>query len=285
MKTIRLLVWTFLLTAALASAALAGDYANFKFIGFSDDGKYLAFEESGEWDGSGGEYATTYFIDVAKNSYAIKPAVYEWGMDGMSESLQAPRSARYKKSVAAGLKKLKIERGNTGKLIAAHLLGDHSFKKPIEATTYFYDSEGNATEKMMPYYDGDFLSPDYDPSTIIFSLEQYPVNPNNEVFYKLKLNQIPSAAPCSPNTTGEDTPKIELTLKSDINHRDIKPQILQKDERIPEARGCPHLYTIEQVYYYEGKIAVFLNVYKRGFEGNDMRYMAITGEIEFQQED
>ena len=59
-----------------ASCVFAGDYADLKFIGFSADGRYLAFEESGAWDGAGGDYATTYFVNVAKNTYALPPAVF-----------------------------------------------------------------------------------------------------------------------------------------------------------------------------------------------------------------
>ena len=77
MKKIRSSIITLLLAAILSSNALAGDYANLDYIGFSADGRYLAFEESGEWDGSGGEYATTYYIDTVKNLFSSAPTVFE----------------------------------------------------------------------------------------------------------------------------------------------------------------------------------------------------------------
>src|SRR5258708_379244 len=100
MKKISTLFFAFVLLASCSSDLLAGDNANFKFIGFSENGRYLAFEESGEWDGAGGEYATTYFINVDKNTFAAAPATYAWGSDGENESFRKPRLARYKTSVA-----------------------------------------------------------------------------------------------------------------------------------------------------------------------------------------
>jgi predicted secreted protein len=49
-----------------------------KFIGFSKDGKYPAFEKSGARDGAGGEYATTYYVGTVKNSFAAAPTVFDW---------------------------------------------------------------------------------------------------------------------------------------------------------------------------------------------------------------
>ena len=119
MKKIRYSVSALLLILAASSALFAGDYADLKFIGFSGDGQYMAFEESGEWDGSGGSYATTYYIDVENNKYALPPTVFEWEMDSMKEAVRRPLYNRYKLKVAAGINKLKIIRGNRGKQVVA----------------------------------------------------------------------------------------------------------------------------------------------------------------------
>lgn len=56
-------------TAALASPALAGDYAALQPIGFSADGNVFAFEEYGVQDGSGFPYSTIYVIDTRNDSF------------------------------------------------------------------------------------------------------------------------------------------------------------------------------------------------------------------------
>jgi len=62
----RLLPFLFLL---LAGPALAGDYADREFLGFSEDGRYFAFEEYGVQDGSGFPYSNIYFIDIDSDSW------------------------------------------------------------------------------------------------------------------------------------------------------------------------------------------------------------------------
>jgi predicted secreted protein len=55
----------------------AGEAAVLNFIGFSQNGQYLAFEQFGTYDGQGGHFSHTYVVDVAKNKYAIKPQLHE----------------------------------------------------------------------------------------------------------------------------------------------------------------------------------------------------------------
>ena len=68
--------------------ASAGDYANLNFIGFSKDGRYLAFEEYGIQDGSGWAYSKFYFVDVAKNAYAA-PSISTWIKNDYATERQA----------------------------------------------------------------------------------------------------------------------------------------------------------------------------------------------------
>jgi predicted secreted protein len=68
--------------------------------------------------------------------------------------------------------------------------------------------------------------------------------------------------------------KFSLTLKNG----DEKPaKVLQKDESLPATRGNPIGYSVQNIYLYGNKIIVFMNVFTSGFEGPDMRYLAVTG--------
>lgn len=66
---------TVLLAASLglAAPALAGDRAQFDAIGFSDDGRYFAFEEFGVQDGSGFPYSNIYVIDLPADKWLGSP--------------------------------------------------------------------------------------------------------------------------------------------------------------------------------------------------------------------
>lgn len=53
----------------LATPALAGDRALIDYIGYSNDGRYFAFEEYGVQDGSGFPYSTIYVVDLPADKW------------------------------------------------------------------------------------------------------------------------------------------------------------------------------------------------------------------------
>lgn len=58
---------------ALLPAAKAGDLAERRIIGFSQDGRYFAFEQFGVQDGSGFPYADIFVLDTTRDSWAAPP--------------------------------------------------------------------------------------------------------------------------------------------------------------------------------------------------------------------
>ena len=279
MRKIQILICVLVLWSNL----IAGDYADLRVIGFSADGKYLAFEEWGEENSFGEGGAMTYYIETAKNSYAQAPSVFDWTRESYPKSRKILLS-RYRRSVAANLKRFAIVPGNAGKLVAAHLLNDLSFVKPVMREDYFERNDGTQTDALMPDYEGGFISRGEGIETVI-------VNPyiisywqdtdklyqNTKDFYKLTLRTSSAAGTECGNQTAY---KIELTLQDNTKHRETKPQILQKDADIlPSSRYCPFGYKIERVYLYKNKIAVFLNVFSEDVRGTLMRYLVVTGEL------
>ena len=273
------------MTASMSLNTFAGDYADVKFIGFSPDGKYLAFEESGDWDvHRGGDYATTYFVDVAKNVYAVPPSAYSFSENDdllTGRFSQAAQMRRYKLSVATKIKRLKIVIGNTGRLVVAHLDTDRSFDKPVMKEADFVWPDGTSIRKLLPFYEGDsLLPPDYNPNKVIFNPVLNPLNPRDDKFYELELKLIPCGKSCEDACGFEVSPSmIELTLKNNTHPNESVPRILQKDKFLPKFRNCPYNYRIVQVYYYRDKLAVFIDVLTVGFPGSSKGYMVVTGEI------
>lgn len=54
---------------SLVTASFAGDRALLNPIGYSEDGRYFAFEEYGVQDGSGFAYSTIYLIDLSEDKW------------------------------------------------------------------------------------------------------------------------------------------------------------------------------------------------------------------------
>jgi predicted secreted protein len=237
----RYMILLTLILGLTPASIYAGDYAELDFIGVSKDGKYMAFEQYGEQDGSGFAYSNIYFIDVEKNKYAAKPV--ELMPENEKAAIDAVRR-QAKRSAAATLKKLGIIQGNRGKLVVARLLTDAAFtfdpyKDAGKTQTIGFHSLVGSMYKLGNYQ---------------LKLESFKVGKKDYL----------------------DLPvyKLSLTLK-DSDKNTIK--ILQKDDSLPATRGNPVSYSVQNVYLYGNRIIVFINVFKSGFEGPDMRYMAVTG--------
>lgn len=247
MKTLRTLTLVLVFLCALVTAAHAGDFATLNFIGFSKDGRYLAFEEYGVQDGSGFPYSNIYFVDVAKNVFAAKSIVVRIDTETATER-QARTRART--SAAASLRRLKIIERNTGTQVVSRLLTDVS-------GNHFYSEkpDGDQMINFAGVVGSMYRSGDYD----------------------LKLKSVKTKPKgCEYAEDDYDVLMLDLSL---FDREKDKTISLQKDSTLPPSRGCPINYAIQHVYLYEDYIAVFLNTYNKGFEGPDMRYMVVTGKI------
>src|SRR5262245_55916278 len=119
------LICSLVILFALSTNILAGEFATLNFIGFSKDGKYLAFEESGQWDSGGALFSNTYFVNVDKNSYALPPVKIDDFVEPYSDTNPfAARDRKLRALTAANLTKLRIVIGNRGELVVCHLLSD-----------------------------------------------------------------------------------------------------------------------------------------------------------------
>lgn len=93
--------------------------------------------------------------------------------------------------------------------------------------------------------------------------------------YELRLEETPvKNAVCEDR--GQPAALLTVTLTAAGNVR-----VLQKDAALPRSRGaCPGGYRVQDVYAFKSTLAVFLNVYTAGFEGPDMRYLALGAPLE-----
>ena len=247
---------TFLYLSMALALIIGFSSANLNFIGFSKDGRYLAFEESGTYDGSGGDFSTTYFIDTVKNTFALPPIEINEGDEytAAEKRIEAARNRKLRSKLAANLRRLKIVAGNTGELIVAHLLTD-----------FTYENSNRASEQ--------------NDEIIKFNNFLY-VNSTFEGHYELILKNIPATG---DERCDSQSHMLELALLDKTTDKTIPPKILQKDKTLPKSRWCPYYYRVEKIYSYDDKLAVFLNYFNQGFEGRSMRYMVVTTQLDYQQ--
>lgn len=227
------------------SALYAGDYASLNFIGFSEYGDYLAFEQYGCYDGSGFPYSEIFFVDVAGNDFIWAPI-----SEVVDDEIESETSVQELAMVRSRskLQELGIIQGNVGEHIIAH------------PTT----------------------EPDVDPHFVRFGETVEPLNEDADpAKFELLLTETEVETPADHDLDCGSARILELLL---INTETGQEQMLQQDTKLPERRGYVYAYRIEDVYLYyyahHRFIAVFINCYTPGFEGPDMRYMVVTGQLD-----
>lgn len=77
----------------LATPLLAEDIAHRRIIGFSPDGKYFAFEQSGIENGNGSAYAHIFLIDTRRNKW-VKGSPFRARAEGIGKLRTARRRVR-----------------------------------------------------------------------------------------------------------------------------------------------------------------------------------------------
>jgi len=243
MKKIYSLFFASILLGVIAVNSFAGDYANLNFIGFSKDGKFLAFEEYGTQDGSGFPYSNFYFVNVEKNSFAVPPVSVR-----IDTEMATEMAARNKAQLIAAkkLRELRIIKGNDGKHVVSHLINDLTLD----------DDSGAKSASFVRF------------AAEIGSMYR-------KGFYELSLKPIlTKTKDCA--VFEQETFRFELSLKDKETET---TKFLQKDAALSKSRGCALGYRIQDVYLYENNIAIFINVFKLGFEGPDMRFMVVSGKL------
>ena len=251
MKTIKnylLLLLAFFAFRILPANVFAGDYANLNFIGFSKDGKYLAFEEYGVTGRFGFSVFELLILSKSKKIPTPRRPLENRSKNRSMKTLCRRKrdSCRGKKSRRREFEKIQNRSGNTGEMVVARLLTDLNVGK-IEPD----NESNNQIVKFTDYRDSSYYEKEY--------------------ALLLKTSEIKTKH-CEYSS--DPVLKLDLTLKDTKTETE---KILQKDETVPESRNCPLAYSIQNVYVYENRIAVFINVFTMGFEGPDMRFMAVTG--------
>ncbi len=246
------------LAAGLATgAAEAGDLARPEVIGFSRDGRYVAYEDYGMQDASGFTYSTIYVIDVAANDWVSGTPIRveldieslpnpELIVDGVTRARdQAMGQAQ------AALNQYGIVAGETGTLLVYRPLSD------LDAADHL------ANFSIMGGYS--------------------PYGGNSQSL--ILSEQVVTGHACDRYDLGPVS-MMSLQLSMPNQGRTIT---MQQDSRLPDSRGCVTGYRIHSVYVYAPNtpdqsvcchddlaMLVLLSMSSFGFEGPDYRHMGVT---------
>ncbi len=227
----------FLLTLPMLHAH-AGDVAQRDIIGFSADGGFFAFEQYGRQDGSGFPYSEIFIIDTKHNKW-VKGSPFRVLIKKENAKLRAAR--RNAKSQASSLlSDLKIH--HPGRVLASNPIS--------ELDTDPHKVRINPLTTVSP------IKP-----SIVFRIKEFPLpTPRCKEFMDKPVHGLELIV--------RKKPGLRLTL--------------HEDQHIPKSRGCPLRYAIHDVItshdeMHKGDTPVYIvivAVFKLGFEGADVRYIA-----------
>lgn len=245
--------------AATAPGAQAGDGSAVHVLGFSADGRYFAFEQYGEQDGSGTLHSTITAIEIVGDRL-VKGMPVAAIMDPDNPALgKEPREkqladirTKAAADAAATLQQLGIS--GTGTQIAAVLASRSRFLLgPEHVKTVQKTAVGTIP---LP---ADRFGPDA----------------------RLVLREFDIALPrCKDLVSGEHPNGFGLTLE-----RKGRPTIhLSRDQTIPTSRGCPEHYGIAEAHALplpdgSSALAVLIQYFYTAFEGPDRRFIVVTGRV------
>jgi predicted secreted protein len=224
------------LVVGIVGASQAGDHDDLRVIGFSKDGRWLAFESFGIADGSGFPYSTLQMVDVDRNVMIGHP-VEETGKEG--EMLDVVQR-RAQKRAAPELQKRGIKSGNSGELL--------------------YSDPALSSERLET-----LSSPD--------DLKKIPLEvPLKDFLLTLQEHATDASKEC----TDRDAPSVQSFDLIWTDTASGARRILQHDTHVPSSRGCPLTYRIRQVHRYGHRLAVFIVYLTPGFEGPNVRNLVVT---------
>lgn len=220
----------------LAAPVLAGDRALLDVIGYSEDGRYFAFEEYGVQDGSGFAYSSIYIVDLAADKWMYGSPFHAQADEEMETLLAEVRAEAREK--------------------ADERLVELGINQPAEILILLGDGVQDQPGKTMT-----FSNPGWGP----------PGSTEEGVTYALSLATFPAKSSNDCETLlGKPAVGYALDLNGQEVHRD--GLTLPKSRGCPMDY---RLYAVVTPFGAAGHRVAIISSYPYGFEGPDRRFLAV----------
>lgn len=221
------------------SSSFAGDRATLNVLGYSENGRYFAFEQFGVQDGSGFAYAQIFVVDVIEDRWVVGTPI-DVQADTENTSLSEIRRTALDQATPR-LESLDIHR-------------------PADILAYIGSGAFNT----------DGLSLDFG----VPNLFDFGRPPDERFSLTLDTYKTSSAAPCN-DWFGEIGLGFSLYLTAEGVARQIhEDDILPRSRGCPISYSITGIYAPFQAQELDHAIAI-ISVFPRGFEGPDRRYIAV----------
>ena len=317
MRKIQLLVCVLLFSASVFAGDYAhfhfiGFSRDAKYLAFEEYGINDDVDDSSP-------YSNIYIVNVRENRWAIEPiqargnpSPYDKNGQYDADKIETDVRDKNRRKAANQLRRFRVIDGNTGLQTAAHLINEYDTdynepeptaeekakRKAQEAkdeaeilantgkwadanvstsnsNTSSSNSNSSTTTSPPKELKHDPLD-DYQiflPQQVSFTKSGNALYRNG--FYQLKIKPIPVKQK-NCDEYERDMFSFELTLTNESK----ETRILQNSGKVPKNRGCVDGYGIQEVFLYHNYLAVFVGVFTRGWEGENLRLIAVTGKLD-----
>lgn len=239
------------LSFLFAATAFGGDASTYQKIGFSADGRYFAFADTGIGDGSGAPYAQVSVVEVATNKLVRSKMVHLEPEDGSDEASGTEEQALQRAIKEVRLGEFRIQRGKIlGEDLLVRLPTDVSqVTDTVFATAYW--AEGGASA----------FTPKYE-----LKIATTPAEDKTDEQWCTALS-------------GRAPELLKLTLEGKAGDAAGFFRVLQDDKSLPRSRSCPTGYTVKQVTRFGESLVVAVSYSSPGFEGPNIDHIVVTAQV------
>jgi predicted secreted protein len=214
-------------------------------FGFSEDGRYLAYGVGGHRYGFSYTFGMVKIVEVEKNEY-VKDSLFRESEDyEYPDAIEAFIDAAFMEAKPL-LRKYSIVEGNVGQIVferTEKTSWDERIKLSKEVAFRVCNTDNQ-----------------WDHYTVVLTEQEVAANHCDDVGVLQSYDLVPRI--------------FTLLLQSRG-----WTKLLQKDSVLYRSRYCPYAYDIYSIYVYGDRIAVFLNNYNAGFEGDDIYRLVVTGTL------
>jgi predicted secreted protein len=221
-----------------AFAARAGDVAEMRPIGYSPDGRFFAFEQFGEQDGSGFAYAEIQVIDIETDTYVEGTPVSVLIRREEASIGEARRESHNKAKAILDERKIGDDPGHLVALAPIGELTEKPHDLRYQALPSLYISEG---------------------------------------IHRISLEEFDAEGGELCRSMDVKVQGFALSLADDSNPEQKREAY--RDRQVPKSRNCPSAYAIGGVvtpgYGSPGPHMIMVQVVSLGFEGNNLRWLAV----------
>jgi len=238
-------IWATIGIVLIAPFASAGDFAEFRPIGFSSDGGVFAFEQFGIQDGSGFAYAERYYIDTANDNYLPGSPIRVVLEDENATVNDARAVARSQAN------QIETDSGATA--------------EPGTIAAFSPPTEQGHDDAFLRY------------QSVMIVPQTYPGR-----MFSVELSELSLPPPPMCADLGQTVAGFKLVMKE--NSGEPQSILFHADQSIPSSRNCPISYALAGAMTHlnpDGSTTHAILVLMRsvGFEGPNGRYLAVTKRI------